>query len=202
MTGAALLAYAAALAIAVATPGPAMLWLISSGISRGARTALAGALGIALGDVGLGSVALLGLAAVAAAFAWLLTVVKYAAAVFLVWLGIRYWRASGVAPDAASTSALAPRALPAGLLVALSNPKAILFHASLMPLVVDLRELDLEASMLVLAIVFVVNLAVMSGYALLSGGASRWFRTPQRLRWMGRVAGGTMIGTGALVASR
>jgi threonine/homoserine/homoserine lactone efflux protein len=47
-----------------------------------------------------------------------------------------------------------------------------------------------------------VNVVTMGIYAALAGRAARWFRVPRRMRLMNRVAGGTLIGTGALIASR
>jgi threonine/homoserine/homoserine lactone efflux protein len=80
MTAASLLAYALALVLAVATPGPAMVALIARSVARGARAGLRMALGIAVADVVLGALTLLGLAALLASYAWLLIVLKYAGA--------------------------------------------------------------------------------------------------------------------------
>jgi threonine/homoserine/homoserine lactone efflux protein len=200
MTATSLLAYALALALAVVTPGPAMLAVIGRGLSGGARPALLMAGGVAVADVLLGSLALLGLAALMAAFSWLFAVVKYAGAAYLVWLGIRMWRAP-VQLDASSDTN-GGRDFLAGMAIALSNPKAILFHASLMPLIIDLRLLDMESALAVLAIILTVNLTIMSAYALLSGRGSAWFRTSRRMQWLNRLGGGSMVGAGAIVAVR
>lgn len=200
MTTASLLAYAAALTIAVATPGPAMLAVIGRGLSGSARPALSMAIGVAVADLFLGTLALLGLAALMAAFSWLFAVVKYAGAAYLVWLGIRMFRAP-VRLDAASGSD-SKRDFLLGMAIALSNPKAILFHASLMPLIIDLRLIDVESALSILTIILIVNLVIMSAYALLAGRGSDWFRTPRRMRWLNRLGGGSMVGAGAIVAVR
>lgn len=200
MTRASLLAYAIALVLAVATPGPAMIALIARSVARGAGAGLRMALGISFADVTLGALALLGLAALLRSFAWLLDVLKYAAAFYLVWLGARMWRSP---PAEAAPSIPASRSdVMTGLTVGLSNPKAMLFHASLMPLIIDLHLLNWRSAIAILGIIFAANLSVMSAYALAAGEGGRRFRSAKRLRLLSRLAGGTMVGAGALIASR
>jgi threonine/homoserine/homoserine lactone efflux protein len=107
MTAASLFAYAIALMLAVATPGPAMIALIGRSVARGSGAGLRMALGIALADVSLGSLALVGLAALLKTEAWMLDVLKYGAAAYLVWLGVRMWRSPPVATPARSQRAAA-----------------------------------------------------------------------------------------------
>jgi threonine/homoserine/homoserine lactone efflux protein len=200
MSTASLFAYALALLLAIATPGPAMIAVISRGIAQGSRPALLMAVGVAVADVILGALALFGLAALMTMFSWLSIVVKYAGAAYLIWLGIRMWRA----PPAASneTAATGRRDLLLGMTIALSNPRAILFHASLMPLIIDLRLLSWWSAGAILAIILLANLLVMSGYALVAGAGGRRFRSSVHLKWMSWLAGGSMIGAGSLIAAR
>lgn len=203
MNSVALLAYSAALLVAVVTPGPAMLAVISTGVASGARRATLFACGIAAGDVLLAAIALTGLAVLALSFGWVFAIVKYAGAAYLVWLGIRMWRAPTARISAEPTGGgggLRPFAV--GLAVAVGNPKATLFHASLMPLILDVAALGRAEIAAVLAIVAVVNLVVMTACGRFAGGASRWLRTPARMRWVNRVGAGAMVGTGAVIAAR
>ncbi|MES0135767.1 LysE family translocator [Mesorhizobium sp. RSR565B] len=89
-----------------------------------------------------------------------------------------------------------------GASVALGNPKAILFHASIMPLILNLDTMTFADSLLVVAVVVGANILTMGIYAALAGRASGWFRTPERMRLINRFAGSAMIGTGALIAAR
>lgn len=149
----------------------------------------------------LGSLALLGLVALAAAFGWVFAVIKYAGAAYLIWLGVKMWRSKPQLANGEETGS--DRNFPGfglGLAVAIGNPKAILFHASLMPLILDVTALTMSAAIIILGIILAINLTVMTGYAALSGGASRWFRTPARLRWLNRVSGGAIVGTGVAIA--
>jgi threonine/homoserine/homoserine lactone efflux protein len=200
MTAASLLAYGVALALAVATPGPAAFAVVATGVSRGRGAARAFALGVAIADVALVGLVLLGLATIASNFGWAFFVVKSAGSVYLVYLGVKMWRArpaAGVAlPDPASRSFLA------GAGVALGNPKALFFHASLMPLLLDLVGLTLGDAAVVLALVFTVNTVIMGAYAALSSSARGWFRTHARQRALNRAGGAAMIGAGVFMATR
>lgn len=201
MTVATFLAYCAAITLAAATPGPAMFAVISTGISRGFVPAFLAGAGVALADAVLVVLALLGLVALVQAFEWIFLVLKYAGAAYLVWLGVRMWRTPAAAGgEPAGDSRMRPFLL--GASIGLGNPKAILFHASIMPLILDLSALTLTDGAVVIAVVIGVNLAVMGTYAGLSTGAARFFRTERRMRVVNRIAGGTMIGAGALIASR
>ncbi len=203
MSLAALIAYALAHLVASAMPGPAMLTVISSGIGRGTRSALACALGIAVADVALVSVVLVGLTAIAQTFGWLFVALKYAGALYLVLLGYRMWRSAGKpVGDLPQAQARLSRQFLVGAAIAFGNPKALLFYASLMPLLLDIHRLRPLDYAVILAIALTNNLIAMGGYAVLSGAAARWFRSTRAARLMNRVAGSVMIGSGVLIATR
>ncbi|MBB6411145.1 LysE family translocator [Mesorhizobium sangaii] len=203
MTPTAFLAYCAAITLAAATPGPAMFAVITNGVSRGFLRAFVAGVGVAAGDAVLVTLALLGLVALAQTFEWVFLLLKYAGATYLVFLGIRMWRAAATQSDEPQASqARLSRSFFLGASIALGNPKAILFHASIMPLILNLNTMTLADGLLVVAVVVSVNILTMGIYAALAGRASGWFRTPRRMRLMNRFAGSAMIGTGALIAAR
>ncbi|MFD1986872.1 LysE family translocator [Mesorhizobium newzealandense] len=203
MTPTAFLAYCAAITLAAATPGPAMFAVITNGVSRGFLRAFMAGVGVAAGDAVLVTLALLGLVALAQTFEWVFLLLKYAGAAYLVFLGIRMWRAAATQSDEPQASqARLSRSFFLGASIALGNPKAILFHASIMPLILNLNTMTLADGLLVVAVVISVNVITMGIYAALAGRASGWFRTPRRMRLMNRFAGSAMIGTGALIAAR
>ncbi|WP_322414154.1 LysE family translocator [Mesorhizobium huakuii] len=203
MTPTAFLAYCAAVTLAAATPGPAMFTVITNGVSRGFLRAFMAGVGVAAGDAVLVTLALLGLVALAQTFEWIFLLLKYAGAAYLVFLGIRMWRASVSQSNEPRTGETRlSRSFFLGASIALGNPKAILFHASIMPLILNLDTLTFVDGLLVVATVISVNILTMGVYAALAGRASGWFRTPKRMRLMNRFAGSAMIGTGALIAAR
>jgi hypothetical protein len=95
-----LAAFAVALAIAVALPGPGIFAVVSCALGRGLRDALALIGGIILGDLIYFYCAVLGMAALARSMGEFFIVVKFAGAAYLVWLGIRLWREKPADPAA------------------------------------------------------------------------------------------------------
>ncbi|MBW8908569.1 MAG: LysE family translocator [Mesorhizobium sp.] len=203
MTVTAFLAYCIAITLAAATPGPAMFAVITNGVSRGFIRAFMAGVGVAAGDAVLVTLALLGLVALAQTFEWVFLLVKYAGAAYLVFLGIRMWRAAAMQSDEPhQAQTRLSRSFFLGASIALGNPKAILFHASIMPLILNLNTMTFADGLLVVLVVVSVNIITMGLYAALAGRAAGWFKTPKRMRLMNRLAGGAMIGTGALIAAR
>ena len=70
-----------------------------------------------------------------------------------------------------------------------------------MPLILNVTALTISDAIVILGIILAINLAVMTACAALSGSASRWFRTPARLRSLNRVSGGAIFGTGLAIAA-
>src|SRR5215472_12545943 len=89
------LAFAAATTVLLVIPGPTILLVISYALGQGMRTALPVAIGVALGDFTAMTLSMLGLGALLASSSLLFTALKWAGALYLVWLGIRLWRAGG-----------------------------------------------------------------------------------------------------------
>ncbi len=203
MTLTAFFAYSTAVVLAAMTPGPAMFAVITNGVSRGFARAFTAGLGVAAGDAVLVTLALLGLVTLVQTFEWIFLVLKYAGAAYLIYLGIRMWRSATVrAEEGGKGESRFVRSFVLGASIALGNPKAILFHASIMPLILDLHAMSFADGLVVVAVVVSANILTMGFYAALSGRASYWFRVPARMRLMNRVAGGAMIGTGAFIAAR
>lgn len=180
-----------------------MFAVITNGVSRGFLRAFIAGVGVAAGDAVLVTLALLGLVALAQTFEWIFLLLKYAGAAYLIFLGARMWRAPATQSNKAQMAeARLSRSFFLGASIALGNPKAILFHASIMPLILNLDTMTFTDGLLVVAVVISVNVLTMGLYAALAGRASGWFRTPKRMRLMNRFAGSAMIGTGALIAAR
>ena len=87
------LAFVAAAVVMLIIPGPTILLVIGQSLGGGARNALPLVAGVALGDLTAMTLSLAGMGALLAASATAFTVVKWAGAAYLVWLGVRMWRA-------------------------------------------------------------------------------------------------------------
>jgi threonine/homoserine/homoserine lactone efflux protein len=134
----AVLVFAAVCAVSAAAPGADTMLLFGRALAGGARSAVPVAVGITAGKLVLPVLAAIGVTAAAAALGPLFAAVKLAGAGYLVWLGVRLWRRSSAAPTlpAAPDGASVGRGFAAGVVLALSNPQAILFYVAILPGVV------------------------------------------------------------------
>src|ERR1044071_8035077 len=132
------LAFAAATEILLLIPGPTVLLVVSYALGQGWRTALPMAVGVALGDFTAMTLSMLGLGALLAASATLFTVLKWVGPIYLVWLGIKLWRAGGALEAAPRTDVIsATRMLGHAWLVTALNPKSITFFVAFLPAFLD-----------------------------------------------------------------
>ncbi len=141
----ALMAYAGALALLVATPGPVVAALIARAATGGVRGAVPLALGVGVGDVLWPLCAMLGIGAVAGVWAGFLTALRYGGAAMLVWMGVQLVRKAEAAAIRATAGGpgreRAWTGFTAGLMVIAGNPKAILFYMGVLPGFFDFRTL-------------------------------------------------------------
>lgn len=184
MTGVAtLVLFALAALVTVATPGPTVLLALSNGARQGLRGAAPGIVGALLSDVLLIAAAAFGLGAVLAASEAAFSALKLLGAGYLAWLGFGLQRMPPAAVthgERAQGPEAATHRFRRSLLVALGNPKGLLFFSALLPQFVDPMAPQV-AQYLMLGLVFVlVDGAVMVAYALL--GAC----------WVGRVGTGVV----------
>lgn len=194
------LAFCAAAIVMLLIPGPTILLVIGQSLGGGTRTALPLVAGVALGDLTAMTLSLAGLGAILATSATLFTALKWVGAAYLVWLGVRLWRAP-VEPGAAPPLA-GGRALRQAWLVTALNPKGIVFFVAFVPQFIDpARPFALQAVVLVATFVTLAaaNAAI---YAALAGRLSGAVRRPAVRRALNRVGGGVLVGAGLAVALR
>lgn len=172
------LTYAIALAIAAAIPGPGVIAIVARALGAGLRPTLPMLFGLVLGDVVYLAAAILGLAYVASTFGTLFVVIKYAGAAYLVWMAIGFWRAGVTAEtiDAKADGGGAVAGFVAGLLVTLGNPKTMVFYLALLPTLIDMTAVTMADFTILIAVTFLVLVAVMVPYAGLAGRARIFLR--------------------------
>jgi threonine/homoserine/homoserine lactone efflux protein len=191
------LAFVAASSILLVIPGPTVLLVVSYALGQGWRTALPMAIGVALGDFTAMTLSLLGLGALLAASATLFAVLKWVGAAYLVWLGVKLWRAGGSLEATPRTDAAsAARMLAHAWLVTALNPKSITFFVAFLPAFLD-PAADFLTQMLVFETTFLVlAFANAFGYALVASRARRLVANPRAIRLVNRAGGGLLIGAG------
>jgi threonine/homoserine/homoserine lactone efflux protein len=195
-------AFAAASALLLIIPGPTVLLVVSYALGQGWRTALPMAVGVALGDFTAMTLSMLGLGALLAASATLFTALKWIGAAYLVWLGVKLWRAGGrldAQPRTDTVSAL--RMLGHAWLVTTLNPKSIIFFVAFLPQFLNPRA-DFLTQMLVFETTFLVlAFANALGYALVVSKARRMVANPRALGVVNKVGGSLLIGAGVAAVS-
>lgn len=195
-------AFAAASSVLLVIPGPTVLLVVSYALGQGWRTALPMAIGVALGDFTAMTLSMLGLGALLATSATLFTVLKWAGAAYLVYLGIKLWRAGGTLDAAPRTDAVsAAKMLGHAWLVTALNPKSITFFVAFLPAFLDPKA-DFLTQMLVFETTFLVlAFANAFGYALVASRARRLASDPRAVGMVNKVGGGLLVSAGVATVS-
>ena len=191
-------AFTAASAVLQVIPGPTVLLVVSYALGQGWRTVLPMTVGVALGDFTAMTLSLLGLGALLATSATLFTILKWVGAAYLVYLGIRLWRAGGTLDTAPRTDAVsAAKMLGHAWLVTALNPKSITFFVAFLPAFLDPKA-DFLTQMVVFETTFLVlAFANAFGYALVAARARGFVANPRAIGVVNKVGGGLLIGAGA-----
>jgi threonine/homoserine/homoserine lactone efflux protein len=196
------LAFVAASAVLLVIPGPTILLVISYALGRGMRTALPVAAGVALGDFTAMTLSMLGVGALLATSSLLFTVLKWVGAAYLVWLGIRLWRAGGALEATPRADAEAPaRMLGHAWIVTALNPKGITFFVAFLPQFIDPQG-DFWLQMLIFESTFItLAFANAAGYALVASRARGLVQSPRAVGMFNRIGGSLLIGAGLAAAT-
>jgi threonine/homoserine/homoserine lactone efflux protein len=200
-----LLAFALISWALIVVPGPNVLFVISRslmlGRAAGVGTAVGGQIGVYLQVTAVA----FGIGALVERSVAVFTVIKLAGAAYLIYLGVQAWRHRGSLAAALDTP-VQPKSLARilwdGTVVGVSNPKAIVFFAAVLPQFVNRSAGHVPVQMLLLGAVF-ITIAVLSDstWAVVAGTARAWIaRSPRRLARVGGTGGLVMIGIGASLA--
>ncbi len=198
------LAFVAASAVLLAIPGPTILLVISYALGHGRKAATSTVAGVALGDFTAMTASMLGLGALLAASAAVFTALKWIGAAYLIYLGIKLWRApvsTGVVNDAAEVPNEKPlRIFLHTYVVTALNPKSIIFFVAFLPQFLDTTRPVLQ-QMIIFEVTFLVLATINAAlYGILASMARQTIRRPSVQRTVNRVGGSLMIGAGMLAA--
>ena len=180
--------------VLIIAPGPIVTLVISTGATQGTRAALTTVAGTTLGNALL-------LGGIAFGLDWVRThadlmfeALRWTGAAYLVWLGVQAWRHAGEGGqrlmEAGRTRFVR------GLLVALSNPKTIVFFTAFLPQFLDPR-LPAGPQLAAMCVVSVALAGVSDcAWAVAAGLGRAWFMKPARAKLLGRLSGTVLIGGG------
>jgi threonine/homoserine/homoserine lactone efflux protein len=200
-----LLAFALLSYALIVIPGPNVLFVISRALQLGRAAGLAAVLGGQIGVYAQVIAVAFGVGALVERSVAIFTVIKLAGAAYLIYLGVqavRHRRSLSAALDAPVVAKTTGRMLRDGFIVGVSNPKAIVFFAAVLPQFADRSAGHVPVQLLLLGVVFMaIALVSDSMWAIIAGTARSWFaRSPRRLEMVGGTGGLVMIGIGASLA--
>ncbi len=197
------LAFAAASSIMLAIPGPTILLVVSYALSHGRKPAAAIVAGVALGDLMAMTASMLGLGVLLMTSSELFTLLRWLGGAYLVYLGIKLWRAplrwaeekEGDAPARSARNMFAH-----SFAVTALNPKSIVFFVAFVPQFLD-ASLPYARQVIVLEATF-VTLAILNaaGYALLAAAIRPTLQKPKVQRIANRTGGGLLVSAGVFAA--
>jgi threonine/homoserine/homoserine lactone efflux protein len=189
------LAFVLATTVLILIPGPNVSLIVANSIAYGTRFGLLTVAGTSVAMLPQLALTALGMTAVLGAMATWFEWLRWLGVAYLVWLGVRQWRAPPVdltktRPQPRSARAILLR----GFLVSLTNPKTLLFYGAFFPQFISIdRPLGPQVALLCATFVAIATL-LDGGWALLAGRARGVLAARPRLR--NRLSGGMLIGAG------
>jgi threonine/homoserine/homoserine lactone efflux protein len=205
VSGGQLAAFAVASFVLIVIPGPGVLFVIGRALAHGRAVALASVAGHAAGNWVVAVCVALGVGTIVERSAAVFTAIRLAGAAYLMWLGIQAFRRRHALADVL-TEAAAPRgglqAVREGFVVGVTNPKAVILFAAVLPQFVNRAAGHVPVQMLLLSMIsIVIGLASDSCWGLAASTVRAWFaRSPRRLSLVGGVGGLAIIGLGVTLA--
>jgi homoserine/homoserine lactone efflux protein len=198
------LAFFAACWIISLSPGAGAIASMSSGLQYGFWRGYWNALGLQIALVVQIAIIAAGLGAVLATSALAFTMIKWFGVAYLVYLGVKQWRA--LPSNLADESAIRPLGKPLvllarGFLVNISNPKALVFMLAILPQFIDTHQPLLPQYLTIAATMVAVDLTVMAGYTGLASKVLRLLKTPKQQRRMNRTFAGLFVSAAAFLAT-
>lgn len=198
--------YLALVIVATATPGPAVLFIITNSTLHGWKKAIYAALGNIVGLFCLGIIAITGLGTILNTSVALFNIIKYAGAAYLIYLGLKLifqknTTFSTIKDQLNLTDLSSQKLFFQALGVAISNPKAIVFLTALFPQFINIEKaLIPQFSTLILILMFFSFFFLMS-YALLAHKMKSWLSQQKRMKCFNWASGTIFIGFGCLLAT-
>jgi threonine/homoserine/homoserine lactone efflux protein len=200
-----LAAFVVVVAALIVVPGPSVMFVVSRGVAFGRRAAVSTAVGNELGLLVQVVAVAFGLGSVVERSVLVFSVLKFAGALYLVYLGIQAWlhrKDLAVAQETVQPPRSFRQILREGFVVGVSNPKGILIFTAVLPQFVTPSAGNIPAQLLLLGLICVtIALVSDASWGLLAGTARNWLgRSPRRLSAIGGASGAVMVGLGVRLA--
>lgn len=198
--------YLALVTAATATPGPAVLFIVTNSTLYGWKKAIYAALGNIIGLLFLGIIAITGLGTILNTSVTFFNILKYAGAAYLVYLGLKlifqkHSSFSSIKENIDSTDITSKKIFSQALAVAISNPKAIVFLTALFPQFINIDEALIPQFLLLITTLMSFSFFFLMSYALLAQRIKNWLNKSERIKNFNMASGSIFIGFGLLLAA-
>jgi threonine/homoserine/homoserine lactone efflux protein len=200
-----LLAFTLTTVVFLVIPGPSVLFVVSRSVVHGSAAGVATVVGNTAGVLTQIVAVAFGIGPLVQRSIALFTVLKLAGAAYLVFLGVQAIRhrraladALGVQPERKTLA----RIMLDGFTVGVTNPKAVVFFAAILPQFVDRTAGHVPAQLILLGLILAgIALISDSTYALVAGRVRNWLASsPKRMAALGGAGGLAMIAIGTRLA--
>lgn len=188
--------------LTILSPGPGVLKSITNSLNYGFKSAFVGVLGLSMGVFCVATLSATSLGALLAASSTAFDVLKYIGAAYLIYMGIKLWRAPAVElKNESAPPASYRRLFIEGLIFQFSNPKALVFFLSVFPQFIDhSRAYAVQFAGLVLTFCALL-IIIHTSYAFFAHRVQGFLKTGRGGRVMNRVGGAAFIGFGVMLAN-
>lgn len=196
-----LIAFALTEMVACLTPGPAVLSVMSIGLSGSLRGMFAAIAGINVSNLIWYAMVGAGLVALAHTAPGLFLVLRWGGILYLFWLGIQTWRSHATLAVSAQGPRIGiRRGFTGAMAVQLSNPKAFVFFTVFLPPFIDVDRPVIPQIVLLSSIGVVMEVSALSMYGLLAYRMGQLAMTPRTERLIARISGAILMGIAAAMA--
>ena len=199
------LAYFLIVFIATITPGPSMLFALNHGVNHGLARTMYSCFGNLVGNLLMALVSILGLGAVLIASGLVFNVIKWIGILYLIFIGLKLLFApiqTDISDDhdKPCLSKKGYRLFIDGFIIAIGNPKGILFFTALFPQFINVRHATMSVFMIVFITLGIVAFGCYMLYAVFGVRLNRLFKQYSFRKMFNRVTGSILIGTGLAIA--
>ena len=195
------LAYCLATAVLILMPGPIVTLTVANSLRHGSKTGFLTTVGATGGSAVLLTAGAFGMAWILGLLSDWFTWLRLIGAAYLIYLGIRQWReAAHGLEDTKADKKPGREVMLHGFIVAITNPKTILFYAAFFPQFIDLSQ-PTGPQLLLMSVTFLcIAITIDGSYAFLAGRLRPWLQGGTRGRLRNRITGTLLIGTGLALA--
>jgi len=190
-----------ATALLILMPGPIVTLTISNSLRHGSKTGFLTTVGATAGSGVLLSAGAFGMVWILQFLSDWITALRLIGAAYLIYLGVRQWRetAQGL-DDVQADKHPGLKVMLHGFIVAITNPKTILFYAAFFPQFIDVSQ-PTGPQLTLMTITFLcIAITLDSTYAFLAGRLRPWLQGGNRGRIRNRITGTLLVGTGLALA--